>query len=60
MAIYTCPICDRQVTYGVDAHYPFCSRRCRDLDLMGWSEEKRTLSTEITDADEAMGELEDC
>ena len=29
----TCPICDKPV---VTAHAPFCSRACRDRDLLQW------------------------
>ena len=28
-----CPICDRPAT---PEHTPFCSRGCRDLDLLKW------------------------
>lgn len=40
--------------YGEQAHFPFCSARCRDMDLMDWSEGRRTLSTPITDADDVV------
>ena len=29
----TCPICDKPVAM---AHAPFCSRACRDRDLVQW------------------------
>jgi endogenous inhibitor of DNA gyrase (YacG/DUF329 family) len=49
-----CASCGVETEYGVHAQFPFCSARCRDVDLLGWAEGKRTLSTPITDADEAM------
>jgi endogenous inhibitor of DNA gyrase (YacG/DUF329 family) len=53
-----CPECGIKTVYGEHAHFPFCSARCRDSDLLGWAEGKRVLSTPITDADEAMDFLE--
>jgi endogenous inhibitor of DNA gyrase (YacG/DUF329 family) len=34
-----CPICKKEVARG-DAEYPFCSERCRLIDLGNWSSEK--------------------
>lgn len=33
MTAKTCPICDRPVD---PLHTPFCSRGCRDRDLLQW------------------------
>jgi endogenous inhibitor of DNA gyrase (YacG/DUF329 family) len=52
-----CPSCAAETEYGVHAQFPFCSARCRDKDLLGWAQGERTLSTPITDADEAMDEI---
>jgi endogenous inhibitor of DNA gyrase (YacG/DUF329 family) len=30
----TCPICGKP--FETEAHRPFCSRRCADLDLQRW------------------------
>ena len=49
-----CPNCSNQSIYGEQAHFPFCSARCRDSDFLSWHDEKQILSTPITDADEAM------
>lgn len=49
-----CPTCGEMTVYGEQAHFPFCSARCRDMDLMDWSEGRRTLSTPITDADDVV------
>lgn len=53
-----CPSCDVKTIYGQHAHFPFCSARCRDRDFIQWHDEKTVLSTPITDADEAMEQLD--
>jgi endogenous inhibitor of DNA gyrase (YacG/DUF329 family) len=35
----TCPICQQELPLGDSAEgkwFPFCSRRCRDVDLLRW------------------------
>jgi endogenous inhibitor of DNA gyrase (YacG/DUF329 family) len=34
-----CPICKKEVKPG-DPEFPFCSERCRLLDLGNWASEK--------------------
>jgi len=34
-----CPICKKAVTLG-DPDFPFCSERCREIDLGNWATEK--------------------
>ena len=45
-----CPICKKEVT---DLKYkPFCCKRCADIDLANWFNEKYSFeSTEITEED---------
>jgi len=52
-----CPICKKDV---VDAKYkPFCSKRCADIDLGNWFNEKYTFeATEIDEQD--LEQLENC
>jgi len=39
-----CPICKKiEVALG-DAEFPFCSERCRTIDLGNWAMEKYTIS----------------
>ncbi|MCA9283489.1 MAG: DNA gyrase inhibitor YacG, partial [Phycisphaerales bacterium] len=46
----TCRTCG--VVIRLDAeHYPFCSKRCRGADLMGWFDGRYKISREIKDAD---------
>ncbi len=37
-----CPICKRQVKFD-DPFMPFCSARCKDVDLGNWAEEKYSI-----------------
>ncbi len=56
-----CPICNRPVRLE-DREAPFCSERCRDVDLGNWAMEKYVISTPasyITDPAVAEGEAED-
>jgi uncharacterized protein len=60
-ATVSCPICKREVAFD-DPNMPFCSERCRLLDLGNWAAEKYVISTpgiaadeELDDADEAEG-----
>lgn len=39
-----CPICKKQVELGAP-DFPFCSERCRLIDLGNWSAEKYVIST---------------
>lgn len=39
-----CPICGRQVKFGAPL-MPFCSARCREIDLGEWAREKYVIST---------------
>jgi uncharacterized protein len=34
-----CPICKKPVTLGTP-DFPFCSERCRDIDLGAWANEE--------------------
>jgi len=37
-----CPICKKAVTLG-DPEFPFCSERCRIVDLGNWATEKYVI-----------------
>ena len=39
-----CPICDKVTDSEGNADFPFCSERCRLLDLGNWSSEKYVIS----------------
>jgi hypothetical protein len=37
-----CPICRKEVALG-DPEFPFCSERCRIIDLANWATEKYVI-----------------
>jgi endogenous inhibitor of DNA gyrase (YacG/DUF329 family) len=39
-----CPICKKEVEEG-SLEFPFCSDRCRLIDLGNWASEKYVVST---------------
>jgi uncharacterized protein len=39
-----CPICKKEVAPG-SPDFPFCSERCRIIDLGNWASEKYKVST---------------
>lgn len=43
-----CPTCRTLVTAG-DENFPFCSERCRLIDLGKWASGTYVISTPITD-----------
>ncbi len=49
---HKCPICKKATDSDKDAEFPFCSERCRLLDLGAWSSEKYVVSDPIFDEEE--------
>lgn len=49
---YTCPICKKPTDSEKDADFPFCSERCRLLDLGAWSAETYLVSDPVFDEEE--------
>jgi len=49
---YNCPICKKTTDSAKDADFPFCSERCRLLDLGAWASEKYAVSDPIFDEEE--------
>jgi uncharacterized protein len=47
-----CPICGKPTTWKDNQYRPFCSERCRVIDLGNWSSENYHVSIPITDVDE--------
>lgn len=47
--VYHCGVCSRAVSYvgGLPALYPFCSERCRMVDLGKWLREEYTIEREL-------------
>jgi len=48
-----CPICKKPVTAAAP-EFPFCSERCRLIDLGKWASGGYVISSPVTDADEAI------
>jgi endogenous inhibitor of DNA gyrase (YacG/DUF329 family) len=44
-----CPICRQPADSETDADFPFCSERCRLIDLGNWSSEKYKVSEPVLD-----------
>lgn len=51
-----CPTC-RKIVLRKDAEFPFCSERCRRIDLGKWASGAYVISRPVTDP-EAVGEAE--
>jgi endogenous inhibitor of DNA gyrase (YacG/DUF329 family) len=49
-ATVRCPICGKQVPLD-DPNAPFCSDRCRTIDLSNWASEKYVISEPLTSSD---------
>jgi endogenous inhibitor of DNA gyrase (YacG/DUF329 family) len=48
-----CPICKKNVK-STDADFPFCSDRCRMIDLGKWASGAYVIASPVTDADEGI------
>ncbi len=49
---YTCPVCKKTTDSATDSEFPFCSERCRLMDLGAWAAEKYVVSDPIFDEEE--------
>lgn len=50
-----CPICKKEVDL-TDPNSPFCSDRCRTIDLGKWASGGYVISSPVTDADDPIRE----
>lgn len=58
MATVKCPNCERPVEWGPQSPYrPFCSERCRLIDLGGWFDGSHHIPGNELDGD-AMSQLD--
>jgi len=46
---HRCPICKSSTDSEAHTDFPFCSERCRTLDLGAWASEKYVVSDYIFD-----------
>ena len=42
-----CPICKKEAPYQGNPHRPFCSERCKLIDLDNWLSERYRISTPV-------------
>jgi len=49
---HTCPICNKPTDSETHADFPFCSERCRLLDLGNWALERYVVSQPLFEEDE--------
>lgn len=57
MTLVKCPNCGRETEYQGNDFRPFCSERCKMLDLGAWIEGEYTLPVEGTEMTEEDIEL---
>jgi uncharacterized protein len=53
---HNCPICKTAVDSEVNKEFPFCSERCKDIDLGNWATERYVISEPAFD-EEALEKL---
>lgn len=46
-----CPTCRKEVEWRDNPHRPFCSERCRVVDLGAWAQERYRIPAEEDDFD---------
>jgi endogenous inhibitor of DNA gyrase (YacG/DUF329 family) len=51
-----CPICRKTVKSSSGAEFPFCSQRCRTIDLGKWASGAYVISSPASGAEKAIGE----
>lgn len=45
MTVVNCPTCEKEVIWSPENKYrPFCSHRCRLIDLGEWASENRSIA----------------
>ena len=57
MPTFACPTCNKPVEWSAAAKWrPFCSERCRPIDLGAWMSEQRSIPAEDDATDETGGQ----
>jgi endogenous inhibitor of DNA gyrase (YacG/DUF329 family) len=46
---FHCPICRKPTDSDANGDFPFCSERCKLLDLGAWASEKYVISEPVID-----------
>jgi endogenous inhibitor of DNA gyrase (YacG/DUF329 family) len=42
-----CPTCQREIEWSASPYKPFCSERCRLIDLGAWLSEQRAIPGDV-------------
>jgi endogenous inhibitor of DNA gyrase (YacG/DUF329 family) len=50
-----CPTCKRKIDWSTAQFRPFCSERCRLIDLGGWLSEKHVIPGEAVEDGSVVG-----
>ena len=54
MTVVRCPTCDRPVEWTEASRWrPFCSERCKLIDLGAWAAEQHAIPGEVVETDDA-------
>ena len=56
--VMKCPICGKPTTWKDNPDRPFCSERCRIIDLGRWAGEEYSVSIPLKDVSEDKEQLE--
>ena len=55
-----CPTCKKLIEYSVNNKFrPFCSERCRNVDLFRWSEGKYAIVEPLTELPDTLDPVVD-
>lgn len=54
-----CPVCKRPVVWEQNPHRPFCSERCRLVDLGRWLDESYRIGSPLDDESDPTGETQE-
>ncbi|MCB0322045.1 MAG: DNA gyrase inhibitor YacG [Bdellovibrionales bacterium] len=49
MSAHRCPICSNEVTERIQGAWPFCSKRCKMIDLGRWAKEDYRIAGAVHD-----------
>jgi uncharacterized protein len=53
-SVVRCPTCERSVEWNESAPWrPFCSERCKLIDLGAWASERHSIPGDTQDAEDA-------
>ena len=47
-----CPACNKETEYAGNPYRPFCSERCKLIDLGAWASEQRSIADSGSEAEE--------